>query len=541
MPTPQPSKAAPAAKQVSQNCLDVPFEDIISYWDKTTNRGKDVPAIRALAMWDRYFLLVQVFGRVDLLHKWLYARCREVEREPDGHLDLWAREHYKSTIITYAGIIQEILRNPSITVGLFSHTKAIAKSFLRQIKMELEGNAKLKALFPHILYTDPAQQAQNWSLDNGITVKRPTNSKEATVEAHGLVDGMPTSKHFALLVYDDVVTAESVSTPEQISKTTAMWELSDNLGSIDGRKWHIGTRYSYADTYESILKRGAVIPRVYPATADGTLTGEPVFFSPELWLRKVRDQGEATISCQMLQNPLAGHQRMFNVEDLQVYEVRPETLAVYILCDPARSKKTDSDNTAYVVLGIDYANNKYLLDGYNHKMDLMERWVRLANLYTKWRHETPGVQSVYVGYEAFGAQADLDYFQEQMKVTGVRIDIKEVSWPREGGGSKIDRVQRLGPDFRAGKFFLPYPTDEKNLTANQRRLGAGYAYRWARPIKRKDLVNNVYDITEQFKMQVHYFPFGGKKDLVDAASRVYDMEPARPSVGERKYYEPDFV
>ena len=54
-------------------------------------------------------------------------------------------------------------------------------------------------------------------------------------------------------------------------------------------------------------------------------------------------------------------------------------------------------------------------------------------------------------------------------------------------------------------------------------------------------MNNVYDITEQFKMQVHYFPFGGKKDLVDAASRVYDMEPARPSVGERKYYEPDFV
>jgi hypothetical protein len=317
-------------------------------------------AASVLAREDRYYLLVKVMKRVDCLHPWIYARCREVEESPDNHLDLWAREHYKSTIITVAGSIQNILQNPEITIGIFSHTKPIARAFLRQIKREFESNVALKKLFPDIVWDDP-RDSPGWSEDSGIIVKRKTNPKEATVEAWGLVDGQPTSKHYTLVVYDDVVTRESVSTPEQVQKTTEAWELSDNLSAIGGKKWYVGTRYSYADTYEDMLKRG-IKARLHPAT--------PVLFSQEVWEEKCRIQGEATISCQMLQNPLAGKQRMFDVEDIGYYEIRPETLNVYIMVDPARSVKRDSAKTAMAVVGVDYAGNKYLLDGYNHRMDL---------------------------------------------------------------------------------------------------------------------------------------------------------------------------
>lgn len=158
----------------------------------------------------------------------------------------------------------------------------------------------------------------------------------------------------------------------------------------------------------------------------------------------------------------------------------------------------------------------------------------------RWK-QAPGVQAVYVGYESFGAQADLDYFREQQKLTSIRFEIKELAWPREGGGAKVDRVQRLGPDFRGHKFYLPYATDEKNLTSTQRRMLDGYQYRIAKPIKRKDENSEIYDLSEQFRMQVHYFPFGGKKDLADAASRIYDMEPRPPSYREQRYAEPEFV
>jgi hypothetical protein len=514
-----------------------PFSKLEDAW----NEASDMHGDADLCLVDRYFLLTQILKRKDAERQWIYERCREVEAEPDGFVDIWAREHYKSTIITFAGCIQEILRDPEITIGIFSHTKPIAKGFLQQIKRELERNVDLIELFPDILWENPEKDSASWSLDSGIIVQREGNPKEATVEAHGLVDGQPTSKHFDLMVQDDVVTRESVNTPDQIQKTTEAWELADNLGTAGGRKWIIGTRYHYADTYAEIIKRGAATARIYPATHDGTLTGTPVLFSANEWARRIRDQGEATVACQLLANPLAGHQRMFNVEDLRDYEVRPETLMVYLMVDPARSMKKDSAHTAMIVLGVDYAGNKYLLDGVDHKMDLMTRWRWLRDLWDHWR-VAPGVQGITVGYERYGAIADLDYFEERMKVEKVSFEITPLEWPREGEGSKNDRVQRLTPDLKAHRFFLPYATDQENLTSKQREFEAsGYGYRISQRIRRLDQDRKLYDVTERLKIQFSYFPFGDRKDLIDAASRIYDLEVRPPVYVDQSTLEPEFT
>ncbi len=504
--------------------------------------GTNREMVRALARADRYYLLVKVLKRKDALHPWIYARCREVEAASDGHLDLWAREHYKSTIITLAGSIQEILNDPEITIAIFSHTKGIAKSFLRQIQLELETNAELQQLFPEIFYRNPEAQAPMWNLDDGIIVKRKTNPKEATIEAHGLVDGMPTSRHFRLRIYNDVVTDKSVATPEQIEKTTHAWSLSDNLGMVGGRVWYEGTRYNFADTYSKIMERGAATPRIHPATHNGLANGRPVLFSPRVWAQKKRDQLEADIACQMLLNPLAGTQRFFDPDNLQVYEVRPAVLMAYLTVDPARSKKKDSDNTAMVVQGIDVNGGKYLLDGLDHKMDLSERWSNMRDLWAVWRR-MPGIVGVKVGYETYGAQADMDYIEERMMIEKVRFEIEELEWPNEGPGSKNDRVQRMGPDLKAHAYFMPYPTDEDDLTAAQvRMIASGYEYRLARKIEATDENGIKYDLSERLRLQVGFYPFTGKKDLIDAVSRIYDMDPRPPSWGgDDGQTEPDEV
>jgi hypothetical protein len=493
--------------------------------------GRNKTAIRTLARADRYYLLVKVLKRKDALHPWIYARCREVEANPDGYLDLWAREHYKSTIITFGGSIQEIIKDPDITIGIFSHNKGISKSFVRQIQLELETNAELKELFPEIFWADPAKQAPMWNLDQGIIVKRRANPKEATIEAHGLVDGMPTSRHFRLRIYNDVVTDSSVNTPEQIEKTTHAWSLSDNLGMVGGRVWYEGTRYNFADTYSKIIERGAAIPRIYPATHNGLASGRPVLFSPKVWAEKKITQLESDIACQMLLNPLAGTQRFFDPDNLQVYETRPAVLMAYLTVDPARSKKKDSDHTAMVVQGVDTFGHKFLLDGLDHKMDLAERWSNMRDLWLTWKR-MPGIVGVKVGYETYGAQADMDYFEERMMIEKIRFEIEELEWPNEGPGSKNDRVQRLGPDLKAHAYHLPYPTDEDALTPQQvRMIASGYEYRLARKIEREDENGQLYDLAERLRLQVGFYPFTGKKDLIDAVSRIYDLDPRPPSWG----------
>lgn len=526
------------------------------YVRKLDNKGKAL-----LGCNDRFFLLVFLLGRKDADNEWLYYRCREVELDPDGYLDLWARYHYKSTIITFAGIIQELLTDPNLTVGIFSVTAKIATKFLEQIKREFESNYKLARLYADVIWDNPTKEAPKWSVGEGIILKRTSNPKEPSVGAHGLVDGMPTGSHYGLLVYDDVVTPESVTTPEMIKKTTEMWELSDNLGVGEKtRKWHIGTRYSFGDTYGVILGRNILKVRLYPATHNGKLEGRPVFLSMEHW-EKTKNTQRSTVAAQMLQNPLGGKEQTFDPRTFRAYEVRPSILNVYIMGDPSKGSSATSDRTAIAVVGIDIHGNKYLLDGFRHRMSLSESWQALKSLYLKWTM-TPGVQMVRVGWERYGMQRDIEIFTEYQRNEQIAFEIKELAWPQQGQHSKKSRVERLEPDMRNGKFFFPAiihedikgdqlwsvdpdksmilkrPLPNGRKTRNmEKMIAAGQGHRCAHPIRRLDEDKKQYDLTSALIEEMLFFPFAPKDDLVDATSRIYDMDPISPSMWEDQIAE----
>ena len=524
------------------------YEQREAVWDVVFAQLGMYRGARLLCLEDRYYLLTVGLNRPDMKHPWLYDRCREVEKAPDGYLGLWAREHGKSSIITFAGSIQEVLRDPEVTIGIFSHTAPDAKKFVQQIKGELETNRALQVLFPEILWEVPQKDAPLWSVEKGIIVKRASNPREATVEGHGVVDSQPVGAHFKLKIFDDLVTALSVSTPEQVKKTTDMHALADNLGARgkDGliRKWHIGTRYSFRDSYQDLLDRKSLIPRIYPATDDGTRDGNPLLLTPEAWAAKKRDMPSPILAAQMLQNPAAGNEAMFKKEWLRFTEIRPATLVVAIMCDPGRSRKKGSDSTVLHVWGMDVARNRYLLDGFHHRMGLTERWIRIRDLYRKWTAE-PGVQLVNVGYERYGAEADFDYFQERMNVERISFPIVELMWPLEGPGSKMDRIQRLEPDFRNGRMFLPaLPLDyEGNVieeTALQRKMrDRGEGFRILRPIKRIDNDNQLYRVERRLIDEYLVYPFAPHDDGLDCASRFDDMQMSPPVIIDERWLEPE--
>lgn len=468
-----------------------------------------IEARRELCRTDLFYLLVFVLSRKEVNRDWLYDRCNEVQAEPDGRLDLWAREHFKSTIITYALTIQDVLNDPEITVGIFSFNRPTAKAFLRQIKGEFERNQVLKDLFPEILWADPETQAQKWSEDDGLIVKRKGNPKESTIEAWGLVDAQPTSKHYKLMVYDDVVTKESVGTPEMIKKVTSSWEASQNLTTEGGKIRYIGTRWAHNDTYSDILRRKSAIPRIYPGTDDGTENGEPFLWSRETMAKKRKDQGPYTFACQILQNPTADKNQGFKREWIRHYShCSSDAMNTYILCDPANAKKKDSDYTSMGVIGLGPDNNYYLLDGIRDRLNLTERWQALSELHRRWKPKG-------VGYEQYGMQSDIQHFESEMEDETYRFLIT----PLGGKLAKADRIRRMVPIFESGRFWLPdslFKTDYED-----------------RPV----------DIIQSFIEEEYVaFPVGLHDDFFDMIARIEDEDLGvvwpKPTVKEDRYAAP---
>lgn len=547
----------------------------VELWDdamaEATPRGPEAvrQTMALLGRSDLWLLLTALLRRPDVDHPWIFARAREVQNQPDGFLDLWFRGGYKSTLINFGMTILDVIRDPEVTIGIFSHTRPIAKGFMSQIKREFEANTLLQYVYSEILWTNPQKEAPRWSEDGGLIVKRKSNPKESTIEAHGLVDGQPTSRHFSLRIYDDAVSRESVTSAEMIQKCLDAWDLSSNLGTSGGRVRTIGTRYSLADPYQSMIERKAVIPRIHAATHNGRMDGRPVFHSEQEWAEKLRDSSRATIASQQLQNPMADSASIFMPQWLRSYQVRPRTLNVGIMCDPSLGRSATSDNTAFAVIGIASSGAKYLLDGFCHHMSLSQRWLALRGLYRRWS-AMKGVQSVSVGFERYAMNSDTEYFTEQMVldhrkgIPGAHFVIEELSWPRDGTRSKIDRVSRLEPDFRNGRFFLPSlvlrdgkaqmwraenDPGSKDFGEIQYFDGIGLTKLQMQAIDggSGDLVAKAlvcrdpgqpgpreggarYDLTMKFINEFTYFPHGGKDDLLDAASRIFDLD-VHPPIG----------
>jgi hypothetical protein len=155
-----------------------------------------------------------------------------------------------------------------------------------------------------------------------------------------------------------------------------------------------------------------------------------------------------------------------------------------------------------------------------------------------------GVQGVYCGYERYGMQADLEYFHMEMEKDGDTFEIAELNWVSEGGQSKDDRVQRLQPDFLQKRFHLAavcvtkdgMPFETKNQT---RARDQGQAYCIFKPVFQKDEDGNLYSLNKGFLDEYLTYPFSAKKDLIDAASRLYDMEPKPPIIIDERFLEPE--
>lgn len=306
-----------------------------------SGRYSEADLYRALILDDLFFIVNFVMRIPIANHPFVVQACRDVEDGPkDFTLDIWAREHFKSSIITIAETIQDALRNPDEATGIFSYVRPVAKKFLFSIKETFQTSRILKLCFPDVVYQDCEKEATLWSLDEGLILKRTSNRPEATISAWGLTEGMPTGLHFERRKYDDIVTEDIAESPDVMDKVKTKFDSSQNVGKEGGTHRVVGTYYHHFDPLKFIQGKKTFdgkplyTLRFKPGSHDGTATGKPVFVSQARWdqLRQTR-----TFSCQQLLDPSPKSDARLNPDYMLPIERKfiPKDVYRFMLVDQA--------------------------------------------------------------------------------------------------------------------------------------------------------------------------------------------------------------
>jgi predicted phage terminase large subunit-like protein len=214
--------------------------------------------------------------------------------------------------------------------------------------------------------------------------------------------------------------------------------------------------------------------------------------------------GSYAFSGQYQQRPSPEGGGEFRKDWLEYYDnLTPGTLNYYIFIDPANSKNKDSDYTAAVVIGAGGDGNLYIVDLIRDRLNVREREELVFDLHKKYKPKT-------VAYEKYGMQTDIDWLRKSMDERNYRFHLEEVG----GKLSKEDRIRRLIPYFYDKKIYLP------------------------KVLYKADYKKKVVDVIDAFIHQEYLtFPVGIHDDLLDALSRLCDVNIQYPGYNTINYYE----
>src|SRR4030042_180838 len=360
------------------NILFEPNEDFIYKYDyvkiindiQKMSSEKALSKIKDLVLDDLFFIVYFILRIQTANSNFVINACKEVEDGPKTKtLDIWARFHFKSTIITIAETIQYHLKYPEKCTCIFSYKKAAAEKFLGAIREAYESDF-LKLLFPDILYNNPFRDSSSWSLQNGITLNRKNSSRpQRTIQASGLVEGMLQGDHFERRIYDDIETDDMKYSQEQMDKCFEKYTMSINLGTggSDDIERIIGTYYSNMGPLVRIRdlvdinNKIIYTSRIKPATHNGQSDGEPVLISQEK-LDELRML--STFFSQQLCDPTPKFDIQLNPDLLKEIDEKdiPKNLFKFMIIDSAGShiasaQKARKEQWAIHIIGVSPATD----------------------------------------------------------------------------------------------------------------------------------------------------------------------------------------
>ena len=456
-------------------------------------------AVREVCETD-FFLFCLMILNLPVNDPFLLARCYEIQdHEDEDGLYLWARDHWKSTLITYARTLWRFCRIYGNRVALFSNSTKLATPRFKQMKNVMETNALLHELWPEVFWKNPEKESPTWSIDDGLFLKG-NDMPWPSLGRFGLIDSMPTGGHYNEKIIDDLVDLKNIGTSFMMEKVKEAYGMADNLGSGENTiETVIGTRYKFGDLYEHIMGLGqhriSIIPGEVNESGNALFGGIPVYHSKEALDNKKIKQRH-TYHAQILQQPLQQGSAAFKTDDLRFYDKEPDFGKYYIVADPATDPELSTnpgrlDSTVMWLVKACAGRRIYIIDMIRDKIGNKKKWSQLKDWHARY-------DIMDTGYEEFATQKDREYFKEKMEEERFYFKITPLKHNR---GSKPERIGILADYFSEGKIYLP-----RNLMRLTRDRG-------------------VVDLISEFINDEYMkYPMTEHDDMLDALAKVSEMD-----------------
>jgi len=164
------------------------------------------------------------------------------------------RGFLKTTVASEYYPIWRSISNPSIRVLITQNTFDNAAKKVHKIRSIFEKHELFRALYPELIPNFNSKNVR-WS-NECAEINRPETYEEGTFEAAGIGTKI-TTRHYDLIIEDDLVTAEAsdlsedeiAPNMEDVQKAIGWHKMATNL-SIDYKNFeriHIGTRWFQED------------------------------------------------------------------------------------------------------------------------------------------------------------------------------------------------------------------------------------------------------------------------------------------------------
>jgi len=421
----------------------------------------------------RLVLPHRVYGAIheELFHFWTRQAAL------DNQLCLLPRDHQKShCAAVYAAWV--ITKTPWITILYVSATADLAEKQLYAIKNILDSKVYTR-FWPDMIHPDEGKR-EKWSAME-IAVDHPQRGLEGvrdpTVKAAGLTTNI-TGFHANHIFLDDIVVPLNAYTEDGRRKVVMMYSQLASIETTGAKTTVVGTRYHPKDIYatmqESMLdiyKKGELVNReplyeifqkvveeegefLWPKTMrkDGRFFG---FDENELAKKRAKYADRTQFFAQYYNNPNDPDNARINPKNFQWYDrkhisqengywfYKDRKLNVFAAIDFAFSLKKLADFTAIVVVGVDHANNYYILDIVRFKTNSIKKYFEeIMTLHNKWEFRKLRAE-VTVAQEAIVKELKSSY----IKPNGLVLSIDEYR-PSRHEGTKEERINAtLSPRY----------------------------------------------------------------------------------------------